>query len=328
MSEEERFDGVLLNIAQQAGSIDGILDTFFGFLQRKTDFFTGSKDEQAAEAMVLKYYKKHWKLGLKKREEMQERNRVADEERKQRAEEKKRKDEEEYRKRQEELKKQAASKIEEVTDEEAAKIKAEKSKGKTDKEEDGDNEDKDDDKTPPPLGNGGSTDKYTWTQTLSALEVFIPVPPGVKAKQIVCDIGTETLKLGIKGEPLILNGKLHAKVKPDDCMWTLVDNKIVQITFEKFDNMKWWTCVMEGDATIDTKKIVPENSKLSDLDGETRMTVEKMMYDQRQKAAGKPTSDQEKQHDLLEKFKAAHPEMDFSKAKINYGGGGGGGFGF
>merc|ERR1712063_27178 len=110
----------------------------------------------------------------------------------------------------------------------------------------------------------------------------------------------------------ILSGKLHGKVKPDDCMWTLVDNK------------KWWSCIIEGDPNIDTKKIVPENSKLSDLDGETRMTVEKMMYDQRQKSLGKPTSDQEKQHDLLEKFKAAHPEMDFSKASINYGGGGGG----
>jgi len=47
-SEAERFDGVLLNIAQQAGSIDNILDTFFGFMQRKTDFFTGAQDEQAA----------------------------------------------------------------------------------------------------------------------------------------------------------------------------------------------------------------------------------------------------------------------------------------
>jgi len=147
-----------------------------------------------------------------------------------------------------------------------------------------------------------------------------------KTKQVVCDIGGSSLKVGIKGEDLIINGKLHEKLKPDDCMWTLIDNKTVQISMEKFDAMKWWSCVMQGDTGIDTKKIVPENSKLSDLDGETRMTVEKMMYDQRQKALGKPSSDQEKQHDLLSKFQAAHPEMDFSKAKINYGGGGGGGF--
>jgi len=113
---------------------------------------------------------------------------------------------------------------------------------------------------------------------------------------------------------------MHSKVKPDDSMWTLLDGKTVQISMEKLDAMKWWSTVMEGDAEINTRKIVPENSKLSDLDGETRQTVEKMMHDQRQKAAGLPTSDQQKQHDLLEKFKAAHPEMDFSKAKINYGG--------
>eukprot|EP00931_Biecheleriopsis_adriatica_P101389 TRINITY_DN76539_c0_g1_i1.p1 TRINITY_DN76539_c0_g1~~TRINITY_DN76539_c0_g1_i1.p1 ORF type:complete len:360 (+),score=111.06 TRINITY_DN76539_c0_g1_i1:88-1080(+) len=322
---DERFDGVLLNIAQQAGSIDNILDTFFGFMQRKTDFFTGAQDEQAAEQLVMKYYKKHWKIGQKRRQEQQERNRVADEERKKRAEDQRQKDEEEYKKRAEEAKKKQESepKIEEISEEEANRIKAQKQEKSEDNDEKGDKEEEDS-KEPPPPGNGGSTDKYNWTQTLGTLEVFVPVPPGVKAKQIVCDIRGESLKLGVKGEPLILDGKLHAKVKPDDCMWTLVDNKLVQITIEKFDNMKWWSCVMEGDAGIDTKKIVPENSKLGDLDGETRMTVEKMMYDQRQKALGKPTSDQEKQHDLLEKFKAAHPEMDFSKAKINYGGGGGG----
>ena len=48
----------------------------------------------------------------------------------------------------------------------------------------------------------------------------------------------------------------------------------MHINVEKWKNQtSWWSTPIQGDVEINTQKINPEPSKLSDLDGETRSTV-------------------------------------------------------
>jgi hypothetical protein len=193
-------------------------------------------------------------------------------------------------------------------------------------------DDDEDDNEPPPVGNGGTVDgKYVWTQTLSELSVIVPLPNNTRGKDLIVVIGKNTLKVGLKasmggsgsgttttkGEGPIVDNKLYKSIIVDDSFWTIEDGNRLVLTLTKSNQMEWWECVCIGDPTINLQKVQPENSQLSDLDGETRQTVEKMMYDQRQKALGLPTAEEAKKLEILDKFKKSHPEMDFSQCKFN-----------
>jgi hypothetical protein len=51
----------------------------------------------------------------------------------------------------------------------------------------------------------------------------------------------------------------------------------LSILLTKHNQMEWWKSVVKGEPEINTQKVEPANSKLEDLDPETRQTVEKMM---------------------------------------------------
>lgn len=169
-----------ISVAQQLGGIDPLLDSFMGFLRRKTDFFSGAAESNAPQETILKAFTKN-----KERHEEDIREKAAKEKKRKAEDEARRKRIEEDKKKQQ--KQDDDSRIEELSEEEAAAAKAEETKAKqpaaaaSSKESssdvaattsaEGEGEEGEKSKGAEPINNGGICDNYRWTQTLQDLQV-------------------------------------------------------------------------------------------------------------------------------------------------------------
>ncbi|CEL98453.1 unnamed protein product [Vitrella brassicaformis CCMP3155] len=143
--------------------------------------------------------------------------------------------------------------------------------------------------------NGGETGRYRWSQTFTEVTVEVPVSR-CHAKDITVDIGGQTLKVSCRGE-VIVEGTLYDKILKEDSTWSLEDGERVVVTLFKTKET-WWKCVIEGDPEIDPTK-VESSKRIEDFDDETQGAIRKIVFDQNQKAQGLPTSDQIKTANLL-----------------------------
>lgn len=201
--DNDKYDEVFMQIAGQIGSVQGLLDKFFGFMHRKTDFYVEFDESNvqatmgfpigAAEKMIIKSFRKN-----KMKKYSSQVDGIA----------------EPYTNNEDSSITSGISDKCNMVSKNAGidgplipstKIKSVdlNSKGQQ-----------------MPIGNGGVADNYYWTQTLTEVTVYIDAESASRGKEIDCIIGPKSLKLVVLGNVLI-EGEFEEAVRVDESMWTL-----------------------------------------------------------------------------------------------------------
>lgn len=143
-----------------------------------------------------------------------------------------------------------------------------------------------------PVGNGGATSKYRWTQTLEEATVVLPIPPNTRGKDLAVKIKAKSLSVRLKsdvdGEPLV-EGDLSEAIQTDESTWSL-EGEALLLILQKVKKT-WWENVLEKDDKIDTT-LVDSRRHIESYDESTQGAIRKILFDQRQQRLGLPTSDQ------------------------------------
>jgi hypothetical protein len=153
-----------------------------------------------------------------------------------------------------------------------------------------------------PVGNGGSTERYQWTQSLEECTVLLGVSQGLRAKDLVVSLQPTSISVRTKqGERssqsteeahrncVFLEGELSHSIFPSESTWTL-EGSVLQISLYK-KVKTFWDSVFVGDAKIDAT-LVDSRRNVQTYDEVTQAQIRKILFDQQQAAKGLPTSDE------------------------------------
>jgi len=62
---------------------------------------------------------------------------------------------------------------------------------------------------------------YEYELGFGDVTLYVPIPEGIKAKQLAVDVKPRSVAVGLKGRPPYLRGKFFGTVCDDDAVWTL-----------------------------------------------------------------------------------------------------------
>ena len=162
--------------------------------------------------------------------------------------------------------------------------------------------------------NGGVTDRYVWSQTLSELTLEIPLGNGVSPQDLNVSLKSDGFSLSVK-EEILVSGEFPHRISVPESMWNVDKATGRMFVFMEKTQNRWWSSMFVGDSEIDTSK-VHSSKRLDEMDESTQASVRKIIFDQAQKAKGLPSSDEIKMQEILKKAWDA-PNSPFAGSPYN-----------
>ncbi|XP_034188861.1 nudC domain-containing protein 3 isoform X1 [Osmia lignaria lignaria] len=164
--------------------------------------------------------------------------------------------------------------------------------------------------------NGAIRENYTWSQTVSDIDVLVQLPSCIKtAKDLRVHLDSKEIKIEARTSRVeqnqeveecryfvwttIFRGELSFKVRKDESVWSIVPGQYISIHLEKASE-RWWEALLVGEPKIDLTKIDCSRN-LDEMGSEEQMKVQELMWNHQQKLLGKPTSEQIKMEKVLRK---------------------------
>ncbi|XP_044731546.1 nudC domain-containing protein 3 [Chrysoperla carnea] len=267
----EKYDDTLLHILQEEKNVVKFFDTIFGFLKRRTDFYVISKSPQDSVGLLEGFAEKIVYDALMKYKSLDENLEPIIEN---------------FDVQREECVTTCnASELDSNSQPEPlAKLNQETCK---------------EIKHKPDNYNGASYDNYSWSQSITDLDVQITLSSTYTPKQLDVNILTNFLSIKLKNENIcILEGTLHRKIKAAETIWS-VDKNILQIHIEK-QMESWWERFLTTEPVLDLQQM-DCSRPLEDLPEDVQAKIEQLRWDAEQRNKGLPTSQDNKKTQLLEK---------------------------
>ena len=125
------------------------------------------------------------------------------------------------------------------------------------------------------------------------VNMYIEAPPGVQASEILCNICTDWLQIGLRGsDSFFIDEKIFSKVKICDSSWYLDDGGVINIVLAKVYRGEAWESPLlgrkGGDGGAAGSQVV---------DPATKVEMQKEL--------------------MLERFQEENPGFDFRGAQFN-----------